>query len=973
MADGPSKICNASDNNVVIVLCLDGYRRDVITSVSSKVAAVNRSLDSLGGKSCGVKIYAKLGAVILKGAVIIPHNRADVDLLRCDRPSVGKIGKIIADAVIHGVEYLRINVDSYYCRSIVTCVGLNVILKNCANACGKTYKLYGMLVSVIYALVLVKLPIIIYFNGNGSDGNDDVIGLKCLGNNTVLVADGNNALIYAAVGNIGYSEGGVGIFNKDAVLIPSEGVSSAFGVADGNSYGVRKSVILLVNAGTGNDLVINIGNCGKHGILIGHLGNYVVVGIYPSDNGLAVDLGNVSEERNVCSCRKEACAEKLALIYVLDLIDLLEGDIKINGNSHTVPIKEGCNGGTVGCADLLKNLFNINGVGALVSEVTVAIVYIHKGVVHKTVGDLVKDLCAVGHELVKVLLVQLNLLHDLLVGKTGEVNVLRNVFGGKDALEINVLKKLDYIIKGKVVVKRIYVIAVCGASAEDLVLKPVGDLVAVASLEYCARKLVGNSNVYNILAVCINVDVDVIGNDLGKSSDLVISAAYLKGNVKGEIAKSGLHVEVPSPRHLVIGVILKLGGSGKIGNKSNNGIGVYLVNAILGNTPKSTVADNDLTECKSKCLNIKLVAVRLKLCYCAIVCVNEAVDVALNLSVELVCIKTNYVEDDLILELLGRGVVIYYLGDLGTRIVDLPLLCFGKDVVKRLDSIVCINALCNLVGYKICISRVGAKLVKNNRASLVNRHSLNEQSGNNRLKLGILGACAGRSVLDVCSGDLVADLCIKVLVNKLLYSVRSGTVCKVVINSALRILADLLLNEGINVSGYYRGCIGIAKYVTNVLIYVLVNIAVDACVHLVLKRLENCGANLSRGGKILNADDTGLNGYGYKIAKVCDKVIYNVIVSNSRLKEVEVGLIVISGAVAVILNVVAKSSRPKRINVEITVSCADLSLNILKYQGLDSIHNGACNLFNSLLVKIQQRINIRADDNSHAVVVVNYL
>ena len=520
--------------------------------------------------------------VVLYGCGVIPLCPADVNGLGSDAPILCKSDNGGVNLAVSGIKAAEV-IDACNLGGVITCLGILIVFV------GELYVINAVCVDTVLGAVVGKLGgsgpnnvgsgdnLLCDINGNNVGGNG-------LGNNTLRYS--NDAVVFTAVGNVNNLER-IGSAKRNVSsrinLIPLIGVGSVGGVSD-NLYERSDAVVGLVNVSAYGNGELLVKHSGKNGVAVGHCGNEITVFVNPSNNGLAVYFGNGSEELYVLvlnSRGKEALTKNVAVfVNVGNLVDFLKVNVDVNGRGNRLLINEGCNERTVLCGNLCKHLFDINGMSALIAEYAVALIEAHKRLIAEGCGNLVYDFVNIGLCFIEVALVFLYLCDDFLVGKVCEVNVLFDVVAVKHALEVNRLEKLKKLVEGEVVVINLEAVNVGGASLEHLELKLVGDEVGLACLNNSLMEHLGNVYVEGVYTI-YNAYVNVVGNNLGNLTNLIVAAA--DNAREGEIVATvlGNNGKVVGEIHLVVCHSRDFGGSGKIENNILDRAGFNCVIAVF--------------------------------------------------------------------------------------------------------------------------------------------------------------------------------------------------------------------------------------------------------------------------------------------------------------------------------------------------------------------------------------------------------
>ena len=198
-----------------------------------------------------------------------------------------------------------------------------------------------------------------------------------------------------------------------------------------------------------------------------------------------------------------------------------------------------------------------------VGEVTIAVIEIHKRLLTEALGNKIEESCGINLRLIEVALILLHLCNYLIIGEVSEINVLRDIIGGEDALKVDTLKKLDKLGKGEIVVIYFKFINGFGACLEHLELELVRDGTGLARLDNRLVEYLGNGYGKRICTVN-DADIDMVGNDSCNLADLIISAADDTGEGEVVAAVIGCNDDVVGKTHLIVAHICDLTGHGKI-------------------------------------------------------------------------------------------------------------------------------------------------------------------------------------------------------------------------------------------------------------------------------------------------------------------------------------------------------------------------------------------------------------------------
>ena len=315
------------------------------------------------------------------------------------------------------------------------------------------------------------------------------------------------------------------------------------------------TVVYLNNAL--GDAYCKIGLRIKHDIRRGHSGVEGAVCVCPTGDLLTVCiLGNIGEEANVSACGKEACASYLTVYHIGYLVDIREVDPCACAYGNLLDINEGGDESRVVGNNLAERFFNIYGcrtdAGAESAVTHIEIVY---GEILYGSGNLTVHLGDKLARLVVVLLHLPDLVYYLLVGEAGKVNSVLDDVCTEQALKVNTLENLDYLVKGE---RFVYSIE----SVKDLVLCAVRNSVGFASLEKCSAEYFGNGYVYAVSAV-FGVNVNVIVYYLKYLLNRVVAVeSHLK--VEGDVTVAGFNVDSTVKHGLSVYPILYVVDKGQI-------------------------------------------------------------------------------------------------------------------------------------------------------------------------------------------------------------------------------------------------------------------------------------------------------------------------------------------------------------------------------------------------------------------------
>ena len=569
LVDLPLKSLYLATYDVVAVLGSECSGSGILTDIGFGVAVVGKD-NALGGVCSILKSYGVGVTVMLDSAGVIPLCPTDVNGLGVDLPFLRKADDRGLKLAVFGVKAVTV-VDTDDLCNVLARLGILIVFVN---------EGYVRDAVCIYAVDITGIGV---FGGSGPlyvigrdnllcDGNGDNVRGNCLCNDTLC--NGNYAIVFTAVGNVNNVKG-IGSAKGDVAvcinLIPLVCIGCICGIAD-NLYSRGVTVIGLFNvtAYTEGEFLVNDG--GKNDVTVGHLGNEVAVFVNPSNDGLAIKLGNGGKEFDVLvldTCREEALANKLVICNVLNSLDLCKVDVDINGCGHFLQIDEGCNKRTVLLGNLGKECLDVNGMSSLVSESAVALIEIHKRSVVKLFGDgdasktCIKEADGKILCLIEIALVFLYLCDDLFIGKVRKVNVSLYDISGENVVKVNKLEKCDNILEGKVAVVKLEFLYGSGASLEYLELKLFGNAIGHTSLKHCLMEELGHSDVEGIYTVN-NRDINVIRDDSCNGSDLIKAAANLCGEVKAYIAVFGVNKNVIGELHLFVGHLCDLCEGGDI-------------------------------------------------------------------------------------------------------------------------------------------------------------------------------------------------------------------------------------------------------------------------------------------------------------------------------------------------------------------------------------------------------------------------
>ena len=415
----------------------------------------------------------------------------------------------------------------------------------------------------------------------------------------------NYAVVAAAVKNVldGYS--GTRFCDKLGVLIPLVGVGRAGNIVKRRSGNCCvKSVI-----GLGHSVAYGcnkIGISGENHVSVRHLRNSRTALVFPEEDRRAVRChSHIGEEYNVRIGGEEADRDAVAVYYVLNSVYILEAHRYV------------CLDGKVGAVD--KRSYRCRSLGDYLfkcalyvyssvntrTEHAVSVIEICKGFALYAVGKLIEQLRNEAGRLVIVFLKLRNLLEDLLVRKSREVNVLLYSFGVENALEIYFFKDFNYLIECQVLVKSVGVIHVTDCCGEYFKLGSVAQLIGLAKLEKGICKAVGNADVEINRSVGISRYVNVSVDDLKYRCNLGEIALCLNAEREAYIAVACC--DENSVALVELGHILKLVGRGdKVTHHilDNRGYEIALViEVVIINRSVNVGADYNVLDGGENCVN----------------------------------------------------------------------------------------------------------------------------------------------------------------------------------------------------------------------------------------------------------------------------------------------------------------------------------------------------------------------------------
>ena len=537
-----------------------------------------------------------------------------------------------------------------------------------------------------------------------SDGNGFLAGF----NNGfyTVINDSDHAVVLAAVLNVCYAKGICGCaLNELAVLVPSiciccRGMERNCLCSKYDSLAVVNLIVLRNRKGC----VSGLGNSIELNVCLRHLGVLCAILIYPSDDLVAVVFSLACEELNVCACRKESVCYNLTAVVIGYSVNVIELDLNVYSNSDNGVICKTVDNISELIAYLTCEICNVNCSVNCCAELTVAIVEVKESLFGYAFGNVAVNLLDNLHSLIVVRLILLNLVLDLLLGKTVKLLKSCKVLAVKDTLKVNVIEDLKKIVKSYVLDKRVDIIGVLGHCREHLVLKLIRNLRGVASLKCCLCKLIGNVDAHLNCTAAGIVDRNVVSRDLSYLSNLVISAAELKGYSELASANRREHSKEIAELHLIVGHICNLFKGRKILDKLLNGVNDKYLTLFIRVTEENVIVHVDIINEVKKVNEI--------LCGCGITGVDLVVDLNVILMHHILylcdpCIDickgaTNGSEHSLV---KSCGVV----GDLvldstlikARRSKEAYVIISSKSVV--VNSIVCLNVTHTLIVYKVIL------------------------------------------------------------------------------------------------------------------------------------------------------------------------------------------------------------------------------------------------------------------------------
>ena len=527
-----------------------------------------------------------------------------------DLKSLGKVKKLNLDEISVSVcELVRVPLHLGEIKvCLVNCVGnLNILKSGYYNVSfiGMNEAYCNLVLACILDLVALSLTVYGKYRSYalrksskklkklGGIYNRTVVGILCSSPALNKIADVNscrnngNGLLYSVLSKNVIILAVCKCNNNSPVSKTGNGVIlyTVLEVSNNVCYTLRKIFKLNVESVRNLDIEVElcIGYiyrylCGKNCIVVGHLSKLVAVLIVPTDDLLVV----VSEECKVCACRKESGMDEIAVLgSELNLSDTLyvncnvKSDVVISDvitNKHIEDIRIV---GIILCklADKLLVILNYGkSMCAGVVELTLCIVkiskYAHEAVVHESLGN--SCYCVVYYYIdillckAEVTLVLLNESVDLIIGKSGKVNVSAKKLAIKESLIVNRLKNLDDLFCCKIVVKSIKRVAVCFFKCcEYLVLEAIGEHIALCCSEHEICEVVGDVDV-EIKHAAYIAYVYVVSDNACEHSHFIVTAAKLTGEGKRYVAERGVYFYRVGELHLVVCHIRDFVGSGKL-------------------------------------------------------------------------------------------------------------------------------------------------------------------------------------------------------------------------------------------------------------------------------------------------------------------------------------------------------------------------------------------------------------------------
>ena len=351
------------------------------------------------------------------------------------------------------------------------------------------------------------------------------------------------------------------------------------------------TVIGLAVGGSGKCSIRSLGYSIKLDISLGHLGVLIAVCVNPSDYSISVILVLTGEEIDISSNRKEAVSYNLGAVIVGYSVNVVELNLNVYCKSYNSVICKSVYKVCKFFADLACRSCYVYGSITACAELTVAVIEVKESLFGYTCRNIAVYLLDNLKSLVVIALVLLNLVLDLLFGKTVKLFKSCKVLAVKNILEVNIIENLKEVIKSYVFYKRIDITGILGHCREYLLLKFIRNARGVASLKSSLCKLIGNVDVNLNRSIAGILHGNVVSNDLRNLSNLVMSAAKLERYIEFALAYRRENSESVAKLHFIIFHICNLFKRRKILDKLLNGVNDKYLALILGVTKENVIVN----------------------------------------------------------------------------------------------------------------------------------------------------------------------------------------------------------------------------------------------------------------------------------------------------------------------------------------------------------------------------------------------